>query len=177
MARRHSVARSSHPRDYTWARGNFAATGLSAGSQGGTLFSTTERSTMVRLRGEVLVFIDASSAPGKLVDISMGIIKVPAGTGTTVLVDPFGEPSASWIWYDVCHLGYEEYVTDVIDSPLITACRVKIDSKAMRKLFNEEEIQFVVTNTTLATASSVNIAAGVRLLGYRVIPGMRASGY
>ncbi len=88
---------------------------------------------------------------------------VPEGTGSTVLWSPLTDADAPWFYYSTFFLGYEEYVVDVIDSPVLTAYREIIDSKAMRRVRNQE-VQLVVENTTIAGAVSVNIVAAGRML-------------
>ncbi len=148
----------------TWTAKNINFAAQAAGSVAATLFTPTDRSTLLRMRGTVTGWADATQAPGKSVFVTMGIILVPLNTGTTVLVDPFGEPSASWIWWYAGFIGYEEMVTDVIDVPGITSFRHDIDSKAMRKLYNDVELQLVMTNTTASSAMAVNVSTHVRIL-------------
>ncbi len=148
-----------------WGLGTATVTALGAGNIGATVIASgTQAATLLRVRGECLVFLDAVQAPGTLVRLTMGIIKVPEGTGTTILWEPFGDDNAPWIWYDVAHLGYEEQVVDVVDSPQLSARRIHIDNKAMRRIRPDEEVQFVVTNTSVATASAVNVFFTARML-------------
>ncbi len=94
----------------------------------------------------------------------MGIQTVPLNTGATVLTAPVTEAAASWLWYQVVHIGYEEMVTDVVAVQGIQFARIQVDGKAMRRLKNDSEIQFVATNSTVNGAATVNIAGGIRLL-------------
>jgi len=95
--------------------------------------------------------------------VTAGLILVPEGTGTTVLWSPFTDGDAPWIWYDSSLLAYEEMVTDVVDIPLMTASRRVIDNKAMRIIRNQE-VQFVVENTTIGSAASCNARVAGRVL-------------
>ncbi len=128
------------------------------------LNSSTRRDTILRTRGELVVSVDGTSAPGALALISCGLIIVPEGTGTTVLQSPFTDANADWFWYQQITVGYEEMVTDVVDVPGITSARVPVDSKAMRIGVPDTEVQFVAENTTLATAEVVNISLALRFL-------------
>jgi len=118
----------------------------------------------MRIRGQVVAWIDGAQAPGTNVLVSMGIHLVPDDTGTTVLVNPFTDSATKWMWYTEFNLGYEEMVTDVIDVPGITSFREVVDNKAMRKVAPEQEAQLVVTNTTVATAGAVNVSWSGRFL-------------
>ena len=149
-----------------WEGGNALSIGaLAAGSFGVLILSAgVPRETIMRTRGEVLVSADGAQAPGGAVLVSMGMVLVPEGQGGTVIWDPFTDEEAPWFWYQETTIGYDEMVTDVIDVPGITSSRIVIDSKAMRRANVDEEVQFVVTNTTLGTAMSVNIRASLRFL-------------
>jgi len=120
--------------------------------------------TLLRMRGEVLVFKNAVSAPGVLASVAMGIILVPVGSGTTVQFSPVTDANAPWIWYETAHIGYEEMVADVIDVPTVSGKRITVDGKAMRKIRPEVEMQFVVENTTIGTALSINMVYSIRWL-------------
>ncbi len=120
--------------------------------------------TSMRIRGTAWGFVDGLEAPGVSATISMGIIKVPEGTGSTVVYDPVADDKAPWLWYTSFHLAYEEYVTDVIDCPGMTSYREVIDNKAMRIVRPDEELQFVVENTTVVGALSANVGITGRSL-------------
>ena len=142
----------------------FAAMG--SGSQAFTVANAgVPRETIMRTRGQVIVAIDGTSAPGTMALISMGLVLVPEGQGTTVVWEPFNDAEAPWFWHYETFLGYEEMVTDVIDVPGITSDRVIVDSKAMRKANVDEEIQFVITNTVVIGGGEIiNAAATFRFL-------------
>ncbi len=148
-----------------WEFSNGAQSALGAGSAGiGLISVTTLPETLMRVRGEVVAYLDGPQAPGSSVLVSMGIIVVPEGTGTTVLWDPFSDGNAPWLWYGSALLSYEEMVTDVIDIPGMTSSRLTVDNKAMRRVRPDEEVQFVVTNTTLVSAAPINLRYALRTL-------------
>ncbi len=123
----------------------------------------TSRETILRTRGNLYCQIDAVSAPGGLVEISLGMILVPEGTGTTVLWSPGTDVDAPWFWYDRFAVGYEEAVTDVIAYAGGGMYRNVMDSKAMRIVRNQE-VQLVAENATAGTALAVNIHVCGRFL-------------
>jgi len=161
MARR----RSGKKIDFVhWTGISPGASSLSAGTAAQTaLPATHEPETLLRIRGNYATWLDLAQNPGTIVEVSAGLIPVPEGTGTTVLWSPFSDADAPWVWYDTVVLGYEEMVLDVIDSPQMTSFRSVIDNKAMRILRNQE-LQFVVENTTIGTASAINATLGARVL-------------
>ena len=169
MPRRFSRSRGPKKLDHTqWA----LSTGSSQAQAAGAVainFSTvgTTPATLLRIRGEILVFLDGSHAPGKLIQVTYGIILVPEGTGTTVVFDPVLDANAPWLLYGQGTLGYDEPVTDVIDIPVATGFRHTIDNKAMRIIRPDIEMQMVVQNSTIGTSASSNFVYGLRwLLGF-----------
>ncbi len=149
-----------------WGLASGVQGALAAGGQVAFNFTGvgTQASTLLRMRGEVLVYLDGLAAPGLGCRVVMGAIKVPEGSATTVQYDPASDSNAPWFWYDVAHLGYEEYAADAIDSPVITAARVHVDNKAMRRIRPDEETQIVFSNVTTVGGMPINIAYGIRLL-------------
>ena len=138
--------------------GSVAVLVLSAGSPA---------ETIMRMRGEFSAWLPGASVPPKDVLVSAGLILVPEGQGSTVIWDPFNDVNAPWIWFAELTLAYQEHVVDVVDVPTMTAARVVIDNKAMRKGSPDEELQMVVTNTTLGTAGTIRWSlAGRILLGH-----------
>jgi len=117
--------------------------------------------TLLRIRGNWAAWLDLAQNPGTHVEVAAGLILVPEGTGSTVLWSPFTDADAPWIWYDSASLGYEEMVLDVVDVPGMTSHRSIIDSKSMRIIKNQE-IQLVIENVTLDTASAINTRLSAR---------------
>jgi len=147
-----------------WTNFSSPITGLGAGVAGVLALSAQHLpETLLRTRGELIAYVDGVQAPPQLAMVTCGLILVPEGTGTTVLWSPFTDGDAPWFYWDVLHIGYEEYVIDVVDAGNLNAARRVIDSKAMRKVRNTE-IQFVVENTALTGAASVNVVASGRVL-------------
>ncbi len=139
--------------------------GITAGSNALTVLSASPpRETIMRTRGEVLVSLDSASAPAKSALISMGLVLVPQGQSTTVIWDPFNDSEAPWFWFKEVTVGYEEMVIDVIAIQGMQFARIDVDSKAMRKANVDEEVQLVVTNTTVVAATTVNVVAAFRFL-------------
>lgn len=162
MARSRGVKKIDNLR---WSGFSSAFNGLSAGT-GGITAATAGNApeTIMRTRGELTVYTDATQAPGGKVLISAGLIVMPEGTGTVVTSSPFSDSNAPWFWFEQVVIAYEEMVTDVIDVPVMTAARIVMDSKAMRRVRPDREIQLVVENTTLLGAMSVNLHLTGRFL-------------
>ena len=152
--------------DFTaWVFARQAFLAQAAGAAGLTLITSSAGSnTLLRIRGNLLAYVDAAQVPGGLVSIGVGMIVMPEGTGTALTSTPLSDGNAPWLWYESFHLGYEEMVTDVVDIPGITSFRVPIDNKAMRILRPDREIQLVVENATIGTAMAVNVTVEGRFL-------------
>ncbi len=139
--------------------------GSSAGIQMYQLGDQEDPQTVMRTRGQVLVFVDGAQAPSNSVQVAIGVHVVPKGTDTTVLVSPLTEAEGDWLVWRTAALGYEEMVTDVVDVPGITSYRFEIDSKAMRKMKPGEELQFVATTVTAGGGGmSINLVGQLRTL-------------
>ncbi len=125
-----------------WLSFSNSAGALTAGTIASTvLTATTLPETVLRTRGTVLAYLDGTQAPSSLVQVSMGMIVVPEGTGSTVLWEPVGDANAPWFYFSRFFLGYEEYVTDVVDAVGTAVYREIVDSKAMRLSPPDTEIQ------------------------------------
>ena len=121
--------------------------------------------TVLRTRGEFYANLDGvGQTPGVFVRYGFGMICVPEGTGSTVVWSPLSDPNASWFVYQSGHLAYEEYVTDVTHAIPGPSIRAVIDSKAMRKVHPDMELQAVYEQSTIGGASSINFAFAGRIL-------------
>jgi len=149
---------------WTGAAGQFI--NQAAGAAAGILNAAQHLpETLLRIRGEYVASLDSGLGSSVGAQLSIGIIQVPEGTGSTVLWSPFTDADAPWIWWDSFSMMYFEFVTDAVASVNAANGRRVIDSKAMRKLRNTE-IQLVVENTTIPglTATSIHTNLNVRIL-------------
>ena len=159
MARRRSELVNCHWSGFV---NSFSAFG--AGTVAATVQAAQhDRETLMRTRGELLAFADGSQAPGGVIDVGVGMVLVPEGTGTTVLWSPITDADVPWFWYERFTLAYEEFVTDVIDAVGAPVFRKTIDSKAMRRIRNQE-VQIVAENATIGVGMSIVITANGRQL-------------
>ncbi len=149
-----------------WTLGSWEFVNQSAGTAALTVLAAQHLpETLMRIRGEQAVALGSSLAAGVGVNLTIGLIQVPEGTGTTVLWSPFTDGDAPWIWWDFMHLINEEAVADVVSSQQVLSGRRVVDSKAMRKVRNTE-LQLVVESATLSgmTTSSVDVFCSGRVL-------------
>ncbi len=149
-----------------WDYQSFEFISQAAGTAGALLAAAQHLpETLMRMRGEWVSTFSATAASGLGVAVTVGIIQVPEGTGSTVLWSPITDGNAPWIWWDTFHLIYQELVTDVVAAQPAMAGRRVIDSKAMRKLRNTE-LQVVIENATISglTGASVHAVGSLRFL-------------
>jgi len=147
-----------------WTYGSFVFANQAAGAAAVNVLSAQHLpETLLRIRGEWVANISGAVSASRGIAVSIGLILVPEGTGTTVLWSPITDGDAPWIWWDTMHLLYDEAVIDVIGSQIAMAGRRVIDSKAMRKVRNTE-LQCVVENATIITADSINAVGSIRVL-------------
>jgi len=128
------------------------------------LTAAVETETLMRQRGNLSCFLDTTQSPGILIDVAIGTIVMPEGQSTTVVSSPITDENAPWIFYSRFTVGYEEMVTDVVDVPQMTSYRENVDTKAMRILKPDQEIQLVIEQATLGGAGEVNLTLSDRIL-------------
>ena len=164
MARRRGGG-SGRKADLKWLNASASFTAQAAGSSALAIVSSgTASQTIMRTRGHLLAYIDGASAPAKLVRLGCGLIIAQSGQGATVLSSPVTDGDAPWFWYETFCLGYEEGVVDTLEYAGVSVVRIPIDTKAMRVLRPNQEVQAVVENVTVGNASAVNICIDIRML-------------
>ena len=89
---------------------------------------------------------------------------VPGGSGTTVTSSPLTDGDAPYFWYETGMVAYEEYVSDVINADGLTFFRGTIDSKAMRVLRPDQEVQVVFESQALEGSIILNADVNCRFL-------------
>ena len=149
-----------------WTYGSFEFVAQAAGAAAVNVFPAQHLpETLLRMRGEWIAALGGAAVNGVAVAVSIGLIQVPEGTGTTVLWSPITDGDAPWIWWDTIHIVYTEQVTDVTFSSQTSSGRRTIDSKAMRKIRNTE-IQCVVEQATISglTGGSIHAIGSLRAL-------------
>ncbi len=165
MARKRGAGRRT---DYRWILGQASFSALGTGSSAAITVGAASSSfseTLMRVRGNLMAYVDTTQAPGGATRYGLGLIKAQAGQGTTVLSLPLTDGFAPWIWYATFGLAYEEMVTDVVDVPGVTSYRERIDSKAMRKLPPDVELQLVIQSATvLGGGVAANVQVELRML-------------
>ncbi len=150
-----------------WSAATSASTflALAAGTTAQTFFTAgTVEETILRVRGNLTCWMNGTQSPGVSALIGVGMIVMPEGTSTTVTSSPISDGNAPWFWYTSFIIGYEEMVTDVVDVPGLSSYREVIDSKAMRILRPDREVQLVAENVAIGGTMNVDLAMHQRIL-------------
>ncbi len=149
--------------DLRWTKGAFAFNALGATSTSGVIVAAGNTSqTMMRVRGELLVYLDGTQAPGTFLRVAIGMLIQQAGVTATSV--PLSDGEAPFFWYESFALAYEEAVTDLIAMPGLAVFRKTIDGKAMRVLRPDQEIAVVVEQATIGSSGSINGDVEARFL-------------
>ena len=162
-----ATRRSNFPpkmQEIRWAGAQHGFFAMAAGTAAQVMVTDGSKETILRIRGSLVSWVDATQAPGGITEVAVGAFVVQAGSGTTVIQSPLSDADAPWLFFERWLMGYEEMVTDVIDVPGITSYRKVIDTKAMRILRPGREVQLVAQVSSLSGAQSVNIHFGFRML-------------
>ena len=116
-----------------------------------------ERLTLIRLRGNGYVHMDAGAAGDSML-IGVGLIIAPTEAftvGVSALPTPLTDMEAPWIWHEVLTLGPAVSATDD-GGDLSRNVQFVIDNKAMRKFRTDEELGFVVEGEIIAGSPTVD---------------------
>ncbi len=160
MANRRSPRRG----DLRWVftQLNFAAISSGGVSAQTAISAGTQPETIMRTRGELLVWIDASPAQGEVQGVGFGLIVMPEGQGTTVISSPISDGNAPFYWFEAFGLASED--TGVARQEGLHMLRVPIDSKAMRRVRPDKEVQLVMESVAFSGATVVNAIVSFRTL-------------
>jgi len=122
--------------------------------------------TLVRMRGNGLVMVEAIGAAGASAVVGMGIIAVNGNAfaaGAASLPSPVNDVGTSWIWQD----WYPLHVNNALETSGLLgtqALRFQIDNKAMRKMSVNEVLVMVVENFVISGTMTVTVQGAVRIL-------------
>ncbi len=143
-------------------------------TSGTTVFSTlvseaslenTPNSTLIRLRGEVLVVLNTiGSVPAKGV-FTMGIkFTTGAALAGASVEAPLTDIGSDWIWWNTMGLELESGTLENAQQGIAVVKRVEIDSKAMRKVGLNRVLVFVTQHTAILSTMTVDLNGAVRAL-------------
>jgi len=141
-----------------------AAAIASAGTNSDTLATSTQASTLLRTRGEIVASIDGPT-DGDRCSVACGILvatEEQVAVGSTAMPDPAADLDADWLWHGYL-LMLSQAVTE-LSGNVTLARRLTIDSKAMRRMHPTTSLVMRVTNTALTGTPAVDVVWATRHL-------------
>ena len=169
---RSSFRRTSGSKRITeWAQGPFSSGVDVATASGNNLIDTGQEflqaGTLVRLRGELAIWVVVATAPfDGFTSYSAGIGIVTAdafAVGASAMPSPRGDADWSgWIWHHSGAAIVEASTTESTQG--LASVRLAIDSKAMRKVGVNEVVFGAVSFQTEVGTATVNFVLSTRML-------------
>jgi len=164
-------AQAGPRRKVSWNEG-VRTTVLTLTASGGVALGTTGQTptipglTIIRTRGEARIFLSSVSAAldgFQTFGLGIGVASATAfATGAAAVPTPLTEASwAGWLWYWSGPLMANAAISDTDGSANI---RIPIDSKAMRKLRDDEVVYFAAEAGTEVGTAVAKIYVGTRQL-------------
>jgi len=124
---------------------------------GGLAF--TIPATILRWRGSVMAWLDASDKQvGDAGDLAFGLAIISSdafAAGAGSVPDPISEPEYPWIWLGTMDIRVE--LTAATEAWGISAQRVDVDSKAMRKVKPGETACMIIQAAGVTGAPNINV--------------------
>ena len=156
----HQRGRSGRPTDYDWelARGTGLSTVTSLILQFEIFVSDTAE-TLMRLRGQVIMRLTGSIVAADLLAYGWGVVRAASGS-SDVGVSPLTEGGANWLAYGCGHL----FAGDANQDTDIAYDKIVVDSKAMRKLRENESLYFIAETADVVGAPTWDVAFSLRAL-------------
>ena len=165
---------SGSDRKWLWGDGPVTA-GLQGFTAAGNVIVATGQAfggfaTIARIRGELVMWIEVATAVGdgyRRVYAGIGIASNDAfAVGASALPSPLLDPGWSWLWFHAGGAIVALETTEVGRGPL-AAVRIPIDTKAMRKIGDNETVfAAVAADTEIGTATltfSFTTRMGIKL--------------
>ena len=138
-----------------------ATTTLGAG-----VLAFAEPATILRCRGFFQASLNASQQVGDTIalTIGLGIVSTDAATvGAGSMPDPGGEPEYPWLWWGSMFL--RSYLAVGVNAWGISAQRLEIDTKAMRRVKPGQSLVVVVESAGVTGAPTTDLDFGqIRVL-------------
>ena len=140
---------------------------------GNTIFGEGQEAlvsqTLVRLRGELVIFLEVVTAIGDgftTIAAGIGIVTADAfGIGVTAMPSPITDPDwQGWMWFQALGPLIGQSVTESENTGRLAQIRIPIDTKAMRKISPNEVLFGALAVTTEVGAATVTFGMNSRVL-------------
>ena len=150
--------------DYTWILGTGHVNGLSTTQAFDSMTTVLRSSTLVRTRGEIHVGMDPGAIDDTMV-VGVGLIVATdqaIAAGAASLPSPIDDGDADWLWHGLFGLHAATIVSG--DDWIGQSSRREIDSKAMRKVKQNDNLVVVYDSSVLAGSPTADVVIGARFL-------------
>ena len=134
---------------------------------GETTLENVPNPTLIRIRGEVLVYLTAVGASGAQALASMGMIiqsKAAIAAGVASMPSPFTDIGSDWLWHYQVPLALRGSIGADNEALGAHVARIYIDNKSMRKVEQNQALVFIVENVVLTSTVTFQLSAGLRFL-------------
>ena len=123
--------------------------------------------TIIRCRGNVLIYATAIGASGAQCLLSLGILRVTAralAAGVSSVPTPGTNAGSDWLWHDIIPIGVRGSLGADSEAEGAHVTRLVIDNKAMRKIEPNEALIMVYENTAITSTVTCQVTGGARFL-------------
>ncbi len=162
MAR--SRGSSGRRTDYTWNGGAFFRTTQTTGGAVDSVAVADDTGTIVRSRGFVRAVMDVGAAGDTIVG-GFGLYIASddqLAAGVTAFPSPILDLDADWMWHSFAVLRSE--VGTQLDEKTTFSQLLTIDSKAMRKIRQNQQVVFVGDVSVQSGSPTLDWVVGARIL-------------
>ena len=121
--------------------------------------------TIVRIRGNMMCWNDSTSGSGAVALVTLGMFLADAAqvtVGISAMPLPFSNIGSDWIYWDQFIVG--EQISNQADANDISFERHIVDSKAMRKVKLNHQLQLVAELQNVEGVPVMNVCGVVRCL-------------
>ena len=159
-------------RQTVWSAGPFSAAIQSATAGVNTIIDTGQSSgggvTIIRIRGELTMWLEVVTAIGDgftRVGAGIGIVSTDAfSAGAGSMPAPLSDPGwGGWMWFYGGGAMIGASTTETFRGPM-EAVRIPIDTKAMRKIHDNETVFGAVQTVTEVGTATLSFSMGSRML-------------
>jgi len=168
VAARRQAFRSAPKRRMSWEGANIDASDLVVATPQfftvltAAILENFPTPTITRTRGKLTTTTDSSSTPGGIGRVNMGLILVTeTALAASAIPLPGTDVGNDWLWIDSAVVGSQ--ADDQIGGA-VTVERMVVDSKAMRKVNNNQALVLVLQLTACEGTIVVNVCGSLRFL-------------
>ena len=157
-------ARSGRRTDYQWAGGTFSQAAIAETNLADIVAVFNAAGTVVRARGEIIISLDGpADGDKKIIGLGLKIMSDDqAGGATSSMASPITDADADWWWHAFVPLQSQSATQDQALGDQVA--RVMVDTKAMRKVKQNQNVVLVVDGLNVAGTPIADLTGGIRVL-------------